>query len=118
MDIPDPLSPGQYVVYALVDPTDGIIYYIGQTRNPKRRLEQDLAARHHKGKKGDWLRQLRMKGQQPLMQILEVVIGEKAALEKEQEWIRHFLAEKMLLLNIQAQPNTSPNLSPHFGKRL
>src|SRR5215467_13360783 len=71
MDTPDTLSPGQYAVYALVDPTDEIVYYVGLTRNPKRRLEQHLGARHHKGKKGDWLRRLRLKGQQPLMQILE-----------------------------------------------
>ena len=108
MDISDPLSPGQYVIYTLVDPTDETVYYVGQTRNPKRRLEQHLAARYHEGKKGDWLRCLAQKGQQPLMQIVETITGEQAALEKEQEWIHHFLEKKMPLFNIQAQPSRNP----------
>ena len=66
-----------------------------------------MAARHHKGKKGEWLRRLRLKDQQPLMQILEVVMGEQTALEKEQKWIRHFLAQKMPLFNAQTQPTPS-----------
>lgn len=104
VDIIDTLPPGQYAIYALIDPTDEKVYYVGQTRNPHRRLEQHLAARHHRGKKGEWLRQLNQKGQQPLMKILEIVAGEKAALAKEQEWIRHFLEGEMPLLNHEAQP--------------
>src|ERR1051326_3217857 len=103
MDIPDPLPPDHYVIYALIDPSDEIVYYVGLTCNPKRRLEQHLGARHHKGKKGDWLRRLSLKDQQPLMQVLEVVIGEKTALEKEQEWILHFVEKKMPLFNAQVQ---------------
>ena len=36
MDIPDCLPPSQYVIYALVDPTDEKVYYVGQTRNPQK----------------------------------------------------------------------------------
>ncbi len=79
------LPPDHYVVYALIDPIDEQVYYVGQTRNPQVRLAAHLSARHHEGEKGDWLRLLEQKGQQPLMQILEVVIGQKTALEKEQE---------------------------------
>jgi predicted GIY-YIG superfamily endonuclease len=104
MDIPDPLLPGQYVIYALVDPTDGLVYYVGQTRNAHRRLAHHLAARYHDGEKGDWLRRLKQKGQQPLMHILEVVRGEGAALQKEREWIRSFLERKMPLFNGEVQP--------------
>lgn len=104
MDIPDALSPGQYAIYALIDPTDELVYYVGQTRSPKGRLAAHLAERHHDGKKGEWLRRLKHKGQQPLMLVLEVVRGEETVLAREQEWIQHFLEEKMPLLNAQAEP--------------
>jgi hypothetical protein len=104
MDSPDPLPSGQYVIYALIDPTDEKVYYVGQTRSPQRRLEQHLGARHHQGEKGEWLRRLKQKGAQPLIRILETVTGAQAALEKEQEWIRHFLKQQMPLCNAQAQP--------------
>lgn len=112
MDIPSPgqyvtltaLPPDYYAIYALIDPTDEQVYYVGQTRNPQVRLAAHLSDRHYESKKGDWLRRLEQTGQQPLMQILEVVIGQKTALEKEQEWIEHFLKQGMPLLNYQAQP--------------
>jgi len=110
MDIPDALPPNQYVIYALLDPSDEKVYYVGQTRNPQRRLGQHLGARHHKGRKGEWLRRLEQKGQQPRLHILEMVTGERAALEKEQTWIRHFLEQQMPLCNVQAQPVPGPQV--------
>lgn len=109
------LPPDHYVIYALIDPTDKQIFYVGQTRNPQVRLASHLSARYHEGQKGDWLRRLEQKGQQPLMQILEVVIGQKTALEKEQEWIQHFLAQKMPLLNYQWLPGQQPVRRPRVS---
>lgn len=116
MDTLGTLPPGQYAIYALIDPTDEMVYYVGQTRNPQRRLEQHMAARHHEGEKGDWLRRLIQKDQQPLMQVLEKVTDEKAALEKEQVWIRHFVEKKMPLVNAQVRPRKNrprPSAIPH-----
>ncbi len=104
MDLPDSLPPNQYAVYALIDPTDQLIYYVGQTRKPSVRFAQHLTMRHHKGNKAAWLRRLGQQGQQPHMQILEFVEGQEAALAKEQEWIRHFIEKGMPLLNGEVQP--------------
>jgi predicted GIY-YIG superfamily endonuclease len=115
MDIFAPLPLDQRVIYALVDPTDEKVYYVGQTRSPQSRLEQHMAAQHHQSAKGEWLRRLRQQGQQPLMHILETVTGERAALEREQEWIRRFLEQQMPLLNAQVHPrgnNTQPYSTP------
>lgn len=103
MDLPDALPPGQYVVYVLIDPTDHLVYYVGQTRNPRVRFVQHLTTRHHKGTKAEWLRRLEQQGQRPQMQILELVKGEEAALAKEKEWIRHFTEKGMPLLNAQTR---------------
>lgn len=104
MDLPYALPTGQYAIYALTDPADNLVYYVGQTCKPQRRFAQHLAARHHKGSKAAWLRRLEQQGQQPIMQILEFVESEEAASAKEQEWIHHFLQKGMPLLNAQTQP--------------
>lgn len=109
------LPPDHYVIYTLIDPTDELVYYVGQTCRPQVRLATHLSDRYHEGKKGDWLRRLEQKGQQPLMQILEVVIGQKTALKKEQEWILHFLAQKMPLLNYQWRPGQQPVRRPRVS---
>jgi len=38
MDLPDSLPQGLYAVYALIDPTDGLVYYVGQTQTPQQRF--------------------------------------------------------------------------------
>jgi hypothetical protein len=35
MDIPDTLPAGHYAIYALLDPTDDLVYYVGQSRSPQ-----------------------------------------------------------------------------------
>ncbi len=35
MDIPDPLPADHYAIYALLDPTDDLVYYVGQSRSPQ-----------------------------------------------------------------------------------
>jgi hypothetical protein len=104
MELPYALPADQYAIYALIDPTDNLIYYVGKTCKPLQRFAQHLGARHHKGSKAAWLRSLEQQGQQPIMQILEIVESEEAALAKEQEWIRHFLEKGLPLLNAQTQP--------------
>jgi quercetin dioxygenase-like cupin family protein len=104
MDLPDSLPAGQYVIYALVDPTDQLVYYVGQTQNPKQRMIGHLSVGHNPGKKAEWVRSLTEKGQKPLMQILEMVVDAGMVLAKEQEWIRHFVGQGMPLLNAQVQP--------------
>lgn len=104
MELPYILPAGQYAIYTLTDPADNLIYYVGKTCKPQRRFAQHLAARHHKGSKAAWLRRLEQRGQQPIMQILEVAESEEAASAKEQEWIHRFLQKGMPLLNAQAQP--------------
>jgi hypothetical protein len=109
MDIPERLPEGQYAIYALIDPTDGLVYYIGQTQKPQQRFAVHLGMRHHTGEKASWLRRLVEQGQQPHMQLLEVVTGEELALTQEQAWIRHFRKKGMLLFN--ARPGLGPKPS-------
>ncbi len=110
MDIPDKLPEGQYAIYALLDPTDGLVYYVGQTHRPQQRLLQHWGTRHYQyGEKAAWLRRLEEQGQQPLMQILEIVTGRNTALTQEQAWIRRFREQGMCILQMRMEPNTTPD---------
>jgi predicted GIY-YIG superfamily endonuclease len=103
MDLPDDLPAGQYVVYALIDPADQLVYYVGQTRNPTKRLAEHLRVGAGEGAKTAWLRSLREREQQPIIQILETVIGLETALKQEQKWIQSFIEKGMPLVNVEAQ---------------
>lgn len=109
MDVPDTLPTGQYVIYALIDPTDGLVHYVGQTTQPKRRLARHLDTQHyHRGAKVEWVRLLDQKGQKPLMQVLERVNGKRMALLKEIEWIRHFQEQGMPITNAKRRLKLRP----------
>jgi predicted GIY-YIG superfamily endonuclease len=103
MDVPDTLAEGQYAIYALIDPTDQLVYYVGQTQYPKRRFAQHMLEQSRQGAKAEWLRGLIEKRQQPLMQILEIVGDEKIALAREREWIYRYIEQGMPLVNAEAQ---------------
>ncbi len=117
-DIPDALPAGQYAVYALLDPTDQLVYYVGQTRNPRQRLVGHFKKRHHQGKKAEWVRSLKQNGQKPLMQILEIVPDKATALAKEQEWIRHFIEQGRSLFNAEAHPRQAREVIPPLRRAI
>jgi AcrR family transcriptional regulator len=109
MDIPDALPADQHIIYALVDPTDGLVHYVGQTNQPKRRLTNHLGTQHYRrGAKVEWVRLLDQKGQKPLMQVLERVSSKRMALVKEREWIQHFQEQGMPIVNAKRRLKLRP----------
>lgn len=103
MNLPYELPAGQYVVYALIDPTDQLVYYVGQTRHPAKRLAEHVRTRIGQDARAAWLRSLHDRKQQPIMRILEMVTGLETALQQEQQWIRTFLEKGMPLVNGETQ---------------
>lgn len=79
--------PGMAVIYALVDPGDGRIKYVGRTRGKlASRLKQHLRVRHGATDKDAWIALLNANGKVPIMHALEMVpIAEEAAAERR--WI-------------------------------
>lgn len=78
-----------YIVYALVDPRDSRIHYIGCTQNPKARLAAHITgARSAKRgrRKVAWLNELRRRGLRPLMIEIERV-NHWRHVERELFWI-------------------------------
>lgn len=84
-------APQCYRVYALVDPRDGLVYYVGQTANHLYlRLQDHLRRRHgDRTRKAEWLRELLDAGFDPQIVQLEEFTGSRTqAYGRESSWIR------------------------------
>jgi hypothetical protein len=98
------LQPGQWAVYALVDPRDQTMRYIGVTKHPERREVDHYQDEENNQRKIDWIAGLRAAGLRPIMRQLEVVDGKQAAEAREAQWIAACLDAGMELLNISSRP--------------
>src|SRR5437763_1735964 len=78
-DLPlDPPSPEHVAIYALVDPRDGMLRYIGKANDPVRRLAQHIGAvrwRIRRTRCAAWVRKLDGFGLTPTMRVLAWVDG-------------------------------------------
>lgn len=95
-------------IYALADPDDHRIYYVGASLRPKVRYHQHLQAAKNPERTAirDWLRGLVGKGQRPVLLPLKRVRPAKAAAE-EHLWIA--------ALKMRGHPLTNVN-NVYFGK--
>jgi predicted GIY-YIG superfamily endonuclease len=91
-----------WIIYALIDPRDDTIRYVGRTIETKRRLQQHLQEVSINKRKEKWLRELRKLGMTRRMEILEALECIAAEAEKrETDWIRYLLSIGTPLLNIR-----------------
>jgi len=93
-----------YVVYALIDPRNNEIRYIGITANPDRRLEEHSSGRGGNIPKRTWITELYELGLTPRMQLLETGLSLSTALEKENFLIQHYLNTGKDLVNLRLTP--------------
>lgn len=86
-------------IYALVDPLDCNVRYIGMSKNAKRRLRQHLHMLDKNERKNAWIDNLRGWGLVPELRIIETIDNLTLAKEREQYWIRHY-SQGGLLTNL------------------
>lgn len=93
-------------IYALVDPRDGRVRYIGTANDPERRLQGQLVTVACRGtsRKGRWLCELAAAGYTPGLAILERVPVD-AWRAAELRWIEHYRAHEPDLCNAHDQPS-------------
>jgi hypothetical protein len=91
----------QSFIYGLQDPRDGLIYYVGKTDNPMRRMSQHIAGREINEQKSSWLNSLLEDGLRPELVILEKVTRTDWE-RKEIYWIDHGHKNGWPLTNIQS----------------
>src|SRR5260221_9367200 len=68
-----PRNSDPYIVYALRDPRDQVVHYIGVTNRPEKRYREHIRCIDKNVLKTAWVRQLQVEGVQPEMIPLETV---------------------------------------------
>lgn len=98
MDSLPPNSP--YTIYALIDPRDQSVRYIGLTNDVYMRFWQHILRDSSNPGKDSWINELKVVQQVVIMKTLEQVETVEQAREREVFWIGHYTALGENLLNI------------------
>jgi hypothetical protein len=91
--------PHGQIVYALVDPRDNAVRYVGRTYLPAKRLSSHRQNVNETRAKTAWVEELQTLGLEPQMRTLEVVSESEFVLERELRWIYHYLGAGARLTN-------------------
>jgi hypothetical protein len=92
------LPPRCYWIYALVDPRNDEVRYIGQSLNPYKRLSEHLYPMDSRNKQ-QWIGELAVAGLKPRIGIIESAQTVDTARDSEQYWISYCLRLGARLLN-------------------
>lgn len=88
-------------IYALIDPCDGEIRYVGKSIRPRQRLQN-----HCNEPAGtwrtNWLQSLKRRGRRPQLRILQVLDRDDDWQQAERRWIADLKAEGVRLTNCTA----------------
>jgi len=90
-----------HFIYELIDPRTETVAYVGITTNPNSRLQQHVNCMDENNEKIEWIQQLQKEALEPRMKILEIVETREEAIEKEKQWIQHYLSKGVSLSNIK-----------------
>ena len=104
-------------IYALRDPRDGQVYYVGKSNVPRRRFEQHLEDKDTNPQKAAWIDSLMAIGLKPEMSILDAVPKSEWR-QAERTWIAQGIAEGWPLTNISSggtggDNEPAPYVSPY-----
>jgi hypothetical protein len=88
-----------YAIYALIDPRNNQVRYVGMTGDIYTRFIQHLKRQGNNGEKNAWIDKLRTLCLIPTIQTLEIVLTEQDAREREAYWIFHYMHLSMPLTN-------------------
>lgn len=97
-----------YFVYALIDPRDQSIRYIGMSHQPEKRLidhtRDDKQSKQNRQKHA-WCQELKQAGLEPTLKIIEKIKNTRTfAFTRETYWIRFYQKKGAPLLNIHPFP--------------
>ena len=90
-----------YYIYALVDPRDGVMRYVGITVDSQSRLREHIGDIGVNEAKEAWIAELGRLGLKPAMETLEESDDSDYAAERELYWIQTLLAQGVPLTNIR-----------------
>ncbi|NBP02993.1 MAG: GIY-YIG nuclease family protein [Proteobacteria bacterium] len=103
-----------FFVYALCDPRNQLVYYIGKTNDLQKRFQSHVSAYGGKSKKNSWIKSLKKTGLEPELKILEICSSDVVD-EKEIYWISIY---KKLNPNLKNMTKGGTGGTTHLGKRV
>jgi predicted GIY-YIG superfamily endonuclease len=89
-----------YVIYALVDPRDNTVRYVGMTSDVYKRFFEHTQCGGSNFEKNAWIMEMRDQNVMPLMVELERTESQALARKREAYWIQHFISLQSKLMNI------------------
>lgn len=89
-----------YTLYTLSDPRDERVHYVGISKDVERRYQEHVTCLGMNLHKNIWVIELFREERKPVLTIIEEITGKKQALERENYWIQHYLAQGSPLTNI------------------
>ena len=107
--IMDTLSPCPHFVYELVDPRDNSVFYVGVTRDLYKRFRDHMRCDGTNVQKDYRIQEIVASGHLPIMRTVERAKTFTAVLVRETHWIRLYLSQGVLLLNIAGVQVTERN---------
>jgi excisionase family DNA binding protein len=112
-----------YQIYALIDPRDNSVRYVGFSRDAQLRLREHLNGGGGNGQERRWIHRLLKSGLSPILQVLETIEASEDALtiacERELYWIHEMARSGHPLLNVSglSQPYIPPSATVYKPKR-
>src|SRR6266571_4586846 len=103
-------NPQIYTIYALIDPRDQAIRYVGITYAVYQRMRQHSRCEGYNEAKNTWIQELQREQLMFIMHSLEKVETVEEALDREKVWIEHLLKQGANLTNIAGLPTGSLEL--------
>lgn len=104
----------KHAVYALIDPRNHDIRYVGMSKHPYKRYGQHLAMQKDNPSKNTWIQELADEGLVPEIIILEWVEENiTMAQEREGYWINYYLNEGCSLFNVNLPKNVDAMIIYH-----
>lgn len=88
-----------HTIYALSEPSTGIVHYIGISKNVQRRYREHCSCVGLNLHKNIWIQELLQKNQRPVLTVIEAAQTREIALEREKVWIHHYLDLGLPLTN-------------------
>lgn len=109
-----------YVIYALVDPRDNTVHYIGITDDVYQRFMQHINCGSNNFAKNAWILGLRAANKMVIMETLEEVDTREQALIRETYWIKHFEMLKEPVMNVcqTTSPRQAKKTNLHLGRSM
>jgi hypothetical protein len=104
-----------YTIYALQDPRNFAIRYVGMTNNPNMRYFSHVSGLECSPKKNEWIKEVKGAHLMPLMEILDNAPTEEDARKKEAFWIHLFRDTQPPLTN-KIYPSSTTSCSKWRGR--